>query len=285
MLSVSPLFFKSNSFDFVFPMGKILWKRLVATVAAWAALGTFSVFAPDHQLGAQDVWYQLDFSDLTDERKRWDGSVGFGLNGTGGNSQNVDINLSVETQRETADGVTDFLFNYFYSESDLVPSTDRIFSKARHEHKLANPNLNWYYSGTWEWDRFTGYDFRIALHTGAGWLLCRDDVRSLKTRFGAGSSREIGGVQDDWPLELQWGLDWERKLGSKTRLFATNDYYPQFKDFARFRVNTRAGLETVLDPAYGLSLQTFVLNRYNSTPNPGFQANDIDYGVSLGFNF
>ena len=99
-------------------------------------------------------------------------------------------------------------------------------------------------------------------------MLCRDDVRSLKTRFGAGSSREIGGFQDDWPLELQWGLDWERKLGSKIRLFATNDYYPQFKDFARFRVNTRAGIETVLDPAYGLSLQTFVLNRYNSTPDP-----------------
>ena len=266
-------------------MDKMLWKRWGVLVAAWTALVALSNLGPSSCLQAQDVWYQLDFSELANERKRWEGSVGFGLNGTGGNSQDVDINLSVETQRETPGGVTDLLFNYFYSENDLVASTDRIFSKARHEHKLDNPNLNWYYSGTWEWDRFSGYDFRIALHTGVGWLLCKDDIRSIKTRFGAGSSREIGGVRDDWPMELQWGLDWERKLGSKIRLFAANDYYPQFQNFSRFRFNTRAGLETVLDASYGLSLQTFVLNRYNSIPDPGFQANDIDYGVTLGLNF
>lgn len=237
------------------------------------------------RLSAQDYWYQLDFPDPSSERGRWDGSVGFGLNGTGGNSQNLDINLSIDTARETDAGVTELLFNYFYSESNLITSTDRIFSKARHEHKLANPNLNWYYSSTWEWDRFSGYDFRLAFHTGAGCLIFKDEIRSLKTRMGVGTSREFGGYQDDWPLELQWGLDWERKLGKRVRLFATNDYYPQVENFGRFRVNTRGGFDTVLNTKYGLSLQTFVLNRYNSTPDPGYQGNDIDYGVSLGFNF
>lgn len=248
-------------------------------------LAVLLVCLTEGRLSAQDYWFDFGFPDPASERGKWDGSVGFGLSGTGGNSQNLDINFSLDTARKTDAGVTEFLFNYFYGESDMVTSTDRIFSKARHEHQLANRNLDWYYSSTWEWDRFSGYDFRLAFHSGAGWLICKDEIRSMKTRFGAGTSREFGGDQDDWPLELQWGLDWERKLGERIKMFATNDYYPQVENFGRYRVNTRGGFETVLNSTYGLSLRTFFLNRYNSTPDPGFQTNDIDYGVSLGFNF
>ena len=250
-----------------------------------AGLVLFSpMLAPCQSLG-QDYWFQPGFLNSAVQGQNWGGAVGFGLTGTGGNSENLDLNLTIDAARKTDAGVTDFLFNYFYTESDLVTSTDRIFSKARHEHHLANPALSWYVSGTLEWDRFSGYDYRVAMHSGAGLFLWKEKLRLLKTRAGIGTSREFGGVYEEWIPELQLGLDWERTFGGRTKLSATNDYYPGLDDFSRYRVNTRVGLDTVLDANLGLGLGLFILNRYNHNPDPGFQPNDMDYGVNLTFDF
>ena len=256
---------------------RTLLRRLALIAVFWVmAIGGLS---------AQNPWQSLRLFHSPNQMRKWESSFAFGLNGTGGNSQNADLNLNIDATRKTDFGTTDLTFSYFYSESNLVTSTDRIFSKLRHEHNLANPNLSWYFSGTAEWDPFTGYDYRLASHSGCGWLLFDDPLRTLKTRTGFGTSREFGGDLNDWVPELQFGMDWERKLSERTKVYAMVDYYPDWDDFVRYRVNTKAGIETMLDPSLGLSLRTFVLNRYNSTPDPGYQANDVDYGLSLAFDF
>ena len=234
---------------------------------------------------ADEGWFVPGLPDLTPVIGPWQGTVAFGLNGTSGNSENVDLNLNVDATRELPSGSLELLVSYFYAENAFVTTTDRVFSKARHERNLANPDFTWYCSGTAEWDRFTGYDFRLALHTGVGILFYEDELCSFKGRTGLGASREYGGVQDDWIPELELGLDWHRHLSDRTRLFANSDFYPNVQDFRQYRVNTRAGFDTLLDARLGISLQTFVLNRYNSAPDPGFQANDLDYGLSLAFDF
>ena len=259
--------------------------NLSLTFLGRIALTSILLIGAAEGLTAQDQWRPLRFFQSPNQPSQWDSSFAFGLNGTGGNSQNADLNLNLDATRKTDIGTTDFTFSYFYSESNLVTSTDRIFSKLRHEHHLANPNLSWYFSGTAEWDQFTGYDYRLAFHSGFGWLLLNDSLRTLKTRTGVGTSREFGGDLNDWVPELQFGMDWERKLSARTKLYATVDYYPDFDNFVRYRVNTKAGIETLLDSDLGLSLRTFVLNRYNSTPDPGFEPNDVDYGLTLAFDF
>lgn len=215
----------------------------------------------------------------------WDGSFAFGLNGKSGNSENLDINLDLNMSREDDLVITNLLMTYFYSRNALGTSTDRFFGEARQERKLANPNFTWYYSGSYEWDRFKSFDYRLAFHSGLGMVLYEYEDRSLKGRVGAGTSREFGGANDDWIPELALGLDWERQLTARTNLFATVDFFPSFEDFNDYRLNTRAGFETLLDEALDMKLRTFVFNRYDSTPGPGFNANDIEYGLSLVFGF
>lgn len=219
------------------------------------------------------------------EEDVWDGSFSFGLNGKSGNSENVDTNLIIDATREDGTNTTDLSFSYFRSSNAIATTTDRIFAEARQDRKLSNPNLSWYYEGSLEWDRFKGFDYRLTTHTGLGILFFEDDDQFFKGRVGAGASREFGGINDDWIPELQFGTDWEKHLTQRTKVFATSDLFPNVRDFGDYRLNSRFGFETLVDPEIGMSLRAFVFNRYDSTPDPGFKANDIDYGLSLVFDF
>lgn len=215
----------------------------------------------------------------------WDGSFAFGLNGKTGNSENIDINLELGLNREDDRAITDVLITYFYSSNDIATTVDRLFAQARQDRKLANPNFSWYFMGSYEWDRFRDFDYRVALHSGLGILLYEFDDHSLRSRVGAGASKEFGGTMDDWIPELQFGLDWERQLTARTKLYSNLDLYPNIEDFSDYRLNVRAGFETLLDETLDMRLRAFVFNRYDSTPGVGFNSNDMDYGLALVFGF
>ena len=234
---------------------------------------------------AQEYIQEDYFEGVMTPSKVWDGNFAFGLNGKSGNSENLDISLDFDATKEDDVAITKILMTYFYSQNQLGTATDRFFSELRQERKLANPNFTWYYSGSYEYDRFKNFDYRIAAHTGLGILLYEYDDRSLKARVGAGASREFGGTNDEWNPELQFGLDWERHLTERTRLYANVDFFPNIEDFSDFRLNTRAGFETLLDEAMGMKLRMYVFDRYDSTPGAGFLENDIDYGAALVFGF
>ncbi|MGI9517303.1 MAG: DUF481 domain-containing protein [Pirellulaceae bacterium] len=254
-------------------------KQLTASLFALFVLACQPLVAQDI-LVAEEV-----FEGVIVESPVWDGSFAFGLNGKSGNSENYDMNLTFDAKKDGEFAITEFLLTYFYSTNDIATTVDRLYTEARQERKLQNPNFTWYYSGFFERDRFRNFDYRIGAHTGIGILLYEFDDRFLKSRIGAGASREVGGLDDDWKPELQLGLDWERYLTARTKLFATVDAFPNVQDFSDYRVNTRAGVETLLDKALDMRLRAFIFNRYDSTPEPGDGSNDLDYGLSLAFGF
>ena len=215
----------------------------------------------------------------------WDGSFAAGLNGKSGNSNNVDINMTLNLNRESDIAKTAILASYFYSSNDVATTTDRFFGQARRDRKLANPRLSWFNQVQVETDRFKAYDYRIALHTGLGYEMYKNDAGFLNLRVGAGASSEVGGANDDWIPELQLGADWERKLSEAFKLFATVDYYPSFEDFADYRLVTNTGLEYVVDAERNINFRMFALNRYDSTPPVGNKKNDIDYGMAIVLGF
>ena len=234
---------------------------------------------------------QLDFGlepgEIQDEVavSPWTGSFAAGLNGKSGNSQNLDINMTLNLARETDFANTTLLASYFYSTNDVATITDRFFGQGRQERKLANPRWSLFYQGSYEWDRFKAFDYRIALHGGLGFEVYKFEDRFLKLRFGAGASREVGAVLDEWLPELQFGGDWERQLTDTVKLYATVDYYPNVEDFADYRLNSVGGLEFVVDAERNINFRMFAFNRYDSTPPAGNEENDIDYGMALVVGF
>ena len=248
----------------------------------------FSVFL--HLLASSAV-AQLDFGlsegEFQDEvaESPWTGSFAAGLNGKSGNSQSLDINTTLDLARDTEYNNTTLLASYFYTANDVATVTDRFFGQGRQERKLRNPRWSLFAQSAIEWDRFKAFDYRIALHGGLGFEVYKLDDRFLKLRFGAGASREVGGVLDEWIPELQFGGDWERQLTDTVKLYANVDYYPNIEDFADYRLNTRAGVDFVIDAERNINFRMFAFNRYDSTPSAGNVENDIDYGMALVVGF
>ena len=235
---------------------------------------------------------QLDFAIdegvLVDEvpDKIWEGSFASGLNGKTGNSENVDINMNLNLTRKIALQTTKLLASYFYATNDVATTTDRLFLLGRHESCFSSrPNWCWFGQGTLEDDRFKSFDYQIGLHSGFVYKVFDEDMRSLRVRFGGGASRQVGGVLDDWIPELQFGLDWERKLNDRTKIYASADFFPNLEDFSDHRLITNSGFEFVIDEGLNLNFRIFAINRYDSTPEPGDQENDLDYGMAIVYGF
>ena len=81
------------------------------------------------------------------------------------------------------------------------------------------------------------------------------------------------------------GWDWERHLTERTKLYSNVDYFPNLENFADYRLNVRAGFETLLDEALDMRFSLFIFNRFDSTPGVGFEENDLEYGSALIFGF
>lgn len=218
----------------------------------------------------------------------WSGTFAAGMNGKSGNSDNQDINMTLNLARDTESTNTTLLASYFYASNEIATVTNRFFGQARRERKFATrPKWSVYSQVAYEWDEFKNFDYRIALHGGLGYEVYKLDDRFLKVRFGAGASREVGAPApgDDWIPELQFGTDWERNLTERIRLYATVDFYPNVSDFADYRLNTLGGVEYTLNEERDINFRLFAFNRYDSTPAPNNTENDLDYGMALSVGF
>lgn len=265
-------------------MNRDMMRVLAPKICSLLFLSVFLFLTNTTTLHAQ-LEFSLEPGDIIEEVAAWDGNFSAGLNGKSGNSENLDFNLTLTLKRETDFATTELLANYFYSSNAIATTTDRWFSQFRQERKLQDPRWSWFYQAAVEVDRFKDFDYRIALHTGYAYKLIDEELRKLKVRLGAGASREVGSANDDWSPELQFGADWERRLSDTTKIYATVDYYPNVSDFADYRLNTNTGLDFLLDAERNINFKIFALNRYDSTPPPGNQENDIDYGMSVGIGF
>ncbi len=237
---------------------------------------------------AEEVEYDLDGGIIEDAvaEKVWDGTFAFGLNGKTGNSENLDINMNMNMTRDVGPSSTKVQLSYFYASNDISTTTDRLYALGRHEHDFENhPRLSCFVQSTYEYDRFKDFDYQLGLHSGLSYKWYETEIGFLKSRFGLGASRQFGGVDDDWKPELQFGADCEKKLSERSKLFASVDYFPNVSDFADHRVVTNGGFEFVIDDELNLNFRIFVLDRFDSTPEPGNQKNDVDYGMAIVYGF
>lgn len=217
--------------------------------------------------------------------KLWTGSVDIGMNGSEGNSQNFNLLGNIKAKRDTDKATTtwDTLYNFANANNDRT--TNRFLSTLRNEWKFGDSPWTFFADGSLEYDEFWAFDVRLATHIGIGRQIIKDDLQSLKGRFGFGVSRQIGGDFENRMFpELVIGCDYERKLGEKSKFVFNLDYFPDVGDFANYRIQANAALEYLIDPDTNMFFKIGALDRYNTNPQ-GRQRNDLTYYASLMWKF
>ena len=210
----------------------------------------------------------------------WDGSVEFGLSGSSGNSDSRNIRTGFDLSRETQRTNWDLDLVYNKNQANGEETQNNALLGSNWDFKMRNPRWTWFTKFGLEYDEFKNFDLRLSANTGLGYLLVDTDKTQFRPRFGAGISREFGGVDEDVLPEAVFGFDFSRQISSRQQFKATVDYFPAWEDFSNYRLLTDISWELVLDDVNNLSLKVGVIDRYDSTPN-GAEANDVDYAVLL----
>jgi len=216
--------------------------------------------------------------------KIWSGGLEFGVNGSSGNSEQVNARAGWNATRKTSDNIftTDFL--YAYAKQDSKTSQNQMILNARDEILYAGSPWTLFGSTNIEYDELRAYKFRIGVYAGVGYIVVNDDTTLFKLRAGAGAVREIGGPKDRWVPELDFGYDYNVKFTDRQSFVSNLDYYPRIDNFAQYRVRSRAAYEIVVDPESGTALRLGAQLRYDSDPGPA-KRTDLTYFLTLLMKF
>ena len=210
----------------------------------------------------------------------WEKGFELGINGSEGNAQAFSLLTAGRLKRETDRSIWGIDVVYAKTEANDVLTQHYAFLNSRYDFKLGDSRWSLFNITRLEYDEFKAFDLRLAINGGLGYDFIRSDTKKLTGRFGAGTSREFGGLNEDWVPEAVFGADYEHKLSRRQKLSITTDYYPSWEDFNDYRLVTQASWEWLLEEETNLSLKVGLLDRYDSTPL-GLKPNDVDYFITL----
>ncbi len=196
----------------------------------------------------------------------WDAGLELGINGSTGNNEAVSIRTGGYFHRESE--FARININAYYnktsaggietqSNGQLTITNDWLF----HEDSL----WTLFTTSTLFYDEFQAFDIQVNMDGGIGYRLINGDHLALTTRMGAGSSREVGGLNDEWIAEAIFSVVSEIQVSTHQSIYATMDYFPELERFDEFRLVTDLGWEIELEQPANLSLKISVTDRYDST--------------------
>lgn len=216
----------------------------------------------------------------------WKGKVELGLNGTDGNSETLNLRAGAEAKRVTATAETKLTLTYAYATDDGQTSKNRLEFEGRQDWLFAEGSpWGFFLIGRYEYDDFQDWDYRLSGFAGPSYTFIKSEATLLRGRVGAGATREFGSSRNEVIPEGLVGVDVEHKLDERQSLFATLEYLPSFDDAPNYRLVGKAGYEILLDPESAMSLKLGATDKYNSSPGAGFKKNDVEYFLTIGFNF
>lgn len=215
----------------------------------------------------------------------WTGNVAFGLYGSDGNTERLNLRGEVDGERDTDKHLTTFLTTYSYAEDEGTTTENKYNAKIRNDFKLENPEWFIFAQGQLETDKFQDWDQRVSLFAGPGHVFIDDDKTKLIGSVGLGAVREFGGEDDDWTPEAIISGSLDHKLTEHQHIKASAELLPNLDDGGEYRLNSRLVWELLVDPEVNLKLLAGVEDRYNSDPGGNADHNDVDFFILLSWGY
>jgi Protein of unknown function, DUF481 len=221
------------------------------------------------------TWFPLD---------GWTNSVELGINGSEGNSQSYSFQTGARFKRKVETSLFELRMTHNRTQSLGLLTQNNSLIFADYERPFSSSPWSIFTKSGLEFDSFKAFDYRFNLNSGLSYRWRDTKDLRLVSRFGSGTSREFGGPNNDWIPEAVFGGDYEHQVNERHKLILKVDYFPNWTDFADFRVVSDFAWEYLLSQERNLSLKLGGTDRYDSTPN-GLKPNDINYNLLLLYKF
>jgi hypothetical protein len=234
--------------------------------------------AIDANLVAQPTWYQPSY---WFGPAPWDTGIELGLNGSSGTSESLSVRTGGYIKRESRFSKLDLNSSYNRTTNGGAATQNNAQLEVRNDW-LLDEHSPWtlYGTGNLFYDEFQAFDLQLSANTGVGYRFVHEPGLDLIGRFGAGTSREVGGPDDRWVPESLVGVEYSQQLSATQKFYGKIDYYPEWEEFGEYRLVADTGWEIELIQPSNLSLKVSATDRYDSTPN-GAEPHLLNYSVLL----
>lgn len=221
-------------------------------------------------------------------QRMWTGGFEFGINGSQGNTDVLNLRLGASADRKTERNFYHSDVLYTLSKQDGKTRSNQALWNVRDEILFPNSPWSVFAAFQLEFDEFRDYDLRAGVYSGLSYSWLTSDRTAFKTRAGAGAVREIAtnrtDTQDRWVPEALFGLDFNHRFTDRQSFMMNADMYPSLSKLGQYRVRARAAYEIVIDPEHCVVLRLGVQNRYDTNPGNA-KRNDLNYFATLLFKF
>lgn len=231
----------------------------------------------DVKVEEEPKWYHPSFWLHPPE---WDTAIELGVNGSSGTSNSVSVRSGGYIKRETELRKIDFDIYHNRTKASGVETQNNAQATFRHDWLMPNSRWTLYIQSQLYYDEFQAFDLNLNVDGGVGYRFLDEEWVELTGRVGSGTSREFGGLNDEWVPEAQFGLDYEQRVSATQKLTMSLDYFPEWDNYGEYRMLTDVGYEVELVVPSNVSLKIAATNRYDSDPQ-GANPNNLNYSVLL----
>ena len=212
----------------------------------------------------------------------WKRSLGIGLKGSEGNSQNnsfhADLNFSIadeEIRRQ-------FNLDYDRKTEDGTETENDLLMQLENDHLMPDSRWFWFHRERFDWDRFEDWDYRFGGFIGPGYDFIKTETLRTSGRLGIGGTNTWGGDDEGLSPELLLGADAAWTISDAQSLTASNAIYPNLEELGEFRNITRLDWKWKLSDLHrGVALKFGIINEYESMVADDAKHNDFKYNLSL----
>lgn len=223
-------------------------------------------------------------------KPKWTGEASAGFTSQAGNTNKEDITGSAKFQKKTETDRTtisgDFARHRQEDPDTGKKATTEDWWRARAKYDcFFTKKLYGYYDGRYETDEIAELDRRIILGTGLGYQWVESDDLNFSTEAGlAYKIEEYGnntGKSDE--ITIQFGYNFDKKLGKGWELIHDLTYYPSTEDFSDYLLTTTGELRANLTETVFTNFKAIL--DYDATPAQGKHKTDTKYIWGIGWKF
>lgn len=219
--------------------------------------------------------------------KLWMGGFEFGVNGSQGNADVLNVRTAANVDRKDDDNRFHADLLYLIARESGVTKQNQAIMNARDEVLFGESPWGAFTAVQVEYDEFRDYNFLVGTYLGSSYRWRKSENTFLSTRIGAGAVRQLSQEENTpnrWVPEALFGGDYNHRFSDRQAWVSGVDLYPNLSQLGNYRLRVRGAYEIVLDPAHGMLLRIGVQDRYDTLPGTA-KRNDVNYFTSLLFKF
>lgn len=239
-------------------------------------------------VAAQDVDLTL-VEKLNSPPVKWTGSLVAGAIISSGNTESENYNISFDAVRRADVDRLSFGAGYFFgrqTDPDTgieSTTTDNWFVQGKYDYFFTEKFYG-YANARVERDRIAALDLRFTPGVGVGYQWVESADFNFNTEAGITwvyEDYETGDSESHFAARFAYHVD--KKINDKVKLFHNLEYLPSLEDIEDFNVTADAGLRATLTA--NMFGEAKVEWRYDATPAPGAEKNDLRWVLGVGWTF